>query len=66
MTQVQELLRQYSDEIRSQVIREPIIVVGLPRSGTSAITNLLAQHDKLQYVLHSAELTQLIGVALWL
>ena len=52
MTQVQELLRQYSDEIRSQVIREPIIVVGVPRSGTSAITNLLAQHDKLQYVLH--------------
>ena len=50
MSQTQELLRQHGDAIRAQSIDRPLIVIGLPRSGTSAITNLLAQHHKLQSV----------------
>ena len=41
------LMRQHGEAIFSQAIRDPVVVVGLPRSGTSAMVNLLAQHSKL-------------------
>ena len=42
-----DMLKRHRAAIESQSIRAPVIVTGLPRSGTSAMVNLLGQHAAL-------------------
>ena len=46
---LEELCRQHP-EIADEVIAEPIIVAGLPRTGTTHLFNLLAQHPALRWI----------------
>ena len=44
---IRELLKRHP-EIHDEQIRKPIIVVGLPRSGTTHLVNLLAADQRLR------------------
>ena len=59
---VEEFYRQF-EEIEAQCIEAPIMVVGLPRSGTSALSQLLAQDPQNRSILRweGAEPTPPLG-----
>ena len=45
-----EALYRRHPEIEDEVIARPIIVAGLPRTGTTHLFNLLAQHPSLRWI----------------
>lgn len=45
--------RKFNSDLKSIVIEKPIFIVGLPRSGTTLIYNLICAHEKAAYVTNS-------------
>lgn len=51
MTQIEK--RKFNQDLSSIKIEKPIFIVGLPRSGTTVIYNLLCAHENAAYVTNS-------------